>query len=115
MYQLSNTERRAFRRKEAKRTTKATCRRGALGLGPDLALAVANLSQAGICLAVRAPLESREEVEVTLEALGSHRPVRVMAEVIWCAADPGGGHRIGARFQSHLSFPPTAVEGGHPG
>jgi CheY-like chemotaxis protein len=80
--------------------TRATCRRG--GLGPDLALSVLDISRAGACLAVKAPLGKGQEVEVTLAGGGGQRPVRLLARVAWSAPAADGSRHVGLAFRTGL-------------
>ncbi len=102
--QLSNANRRADRRRSAKRSTKAACRRGTLGLGPSLTVAVLDVSQTGCRLLVTVPLEKGQGVEVTLEAMGGYRPVRGLASVVWCVPAADGNHCVGLQFEKALSY-----------
>jgi hypothetical protein len=92
------------RRNPPKANCKVSCRRGTLGLGPNLALAILDVSELGIRLLVREALEPRQEIEVGLEGLGHARPLRVAAQVVWCVATADGFHCIGARIQSRLTY-----------
>lgn len=97
-------ERRCSLRWPAKRTAKVLCRRGTLGLGPNIALAVFDLSEAGVRLRVKSPLANGQEIEVGLEAVGQPRPITLPARVAWSAAAEEGSYWVGARFQKLLSY-----------
>ena len=43
-----------------------------------------------------------QEIEISLENV-SHRPVKVMAEVIWALPTSDGHFCVGARFKRHLA------------
>ncbi len=60
------TDKRLIRRKPAKRGVRAQCRRGQLGLGADIAVAIIDVSDSGLCLVVSAALAKGEEAEVIL-------------------------------------------------
>jgi hypothetical protein len=92
------------RRNPPKTTCKVSCRRGSVGLGPNLALAILDVSELGIRLRVREALDPRQEIEVGLEGLGHACPLRVPAQVVWCVAMADGFYCIGARFQSRLTY-----------
>jgi hypothetical protein len=78
--------------------------RGDIGLGPDLALALLDLSENGARLAVKESLQPGEEVELNLEGIWHRRPLRLMGNVTWCA--PGAGDRLeaGIRFPKRLPY-----------
>jgi hypothetical protein len=92
------------RRTPPKANARVSCRRGALGLSPNLACAILDVSETGIRLRVREALPARQEIEVGLEGLGHPRPLRVSAEVVWCVGIADGDFCIGARFQRRLSY-----------
>jgi len=81
--------------------TRTTCRKGAFG--PDLAVSLLDISRTGARLAVTAPLERGQEVEVTLGG-GGQRPVRLTARVVWSAPAADGSHCVGLKFQKSLGY-----------
>jgi hypothetical protein len=93
------------RRTPAKNCCRATCRRGSLGLGLNLALAILDVSETGIRLRVREALPPGQAIEVGLEGLGHARPVGLAAQVVWCVAAAEGDYCIGAHFERPLSYP----------
>lgn len=100
----STPNRRLNRRQQPKRTTKATCRLGVIGTGPNLTLAILDVSETGLRLLVKSPLEPGRQVEVTLEALWRHQPLCVPAEVVWCIPTADGKHCTGLKFSKRLSY-----------
>ena len=96
--------RRTSRRRSPRTGIKVSVRAGTLGLGPDLAAGLVDVSEDGICVRLAAPLPARTEAEVTFERIGSNRPVRLVAEVRWCVSDPDGGHRAGLQFRHRIPF-----------
>ena len=79
-------------------------RAGTLGLGPDLAVGLVDVSEDGICVRVKAPLPVRSEAELLFEKPGSGRPLRLVADVRWCVTDPDGACRVGLQFRHRLLF-----------
>lgn len=75
-----------------------------MGLGPDLAAGLIDVSEDGLCVRLKAPLPVRSEAEVAFEKVGTNRPVKVLAEVRWCVTDPDGGVRAGLQFRKRLLY-----------
>jgi hypothetical protein len=96
--------RRANTRRRPKRTTKVVCRLDRLGMGPNLALGLLDVSEGGLRLLLRQALQPRKRLSVTLEALWLQRPLQHEAEVIWSVPTADGNHCIGARFGHRLTF-----------
>jgi PilZ domain len=96
--------RRIYLRRNAKASTKATCRKGTLDLGPNLALGVLDLSETGVRLRLRQPLDAKQEVAVTLEGANHHRPLRIVGRVAWCVATAAGEHLAGIAFDKRLPY-----------
>ena len=96
--------RRVSRRLVPRKGTKVTCQKGSLGLGPNLAVGVLDISESGVRLLLKAPLDVHQDVEVNLLGPGKGRPFKVLADVIWCVAAADGTFCVGARFQKALRF-----------
>jgi len=74
-------------------------------LGPNLSLAVLDLSETGICLRLKEPLRLGQEVSISLEGPASVRPVRRVGTIIWFTPSPDGGEcRVGLIFQKRLEY-----------
>jgi hypothetical protein len=84
-------------------SVRAECRRGSLGLGPNLLLRPLDLSETGARLVLRDALSKGQEVEL-LFAAGGARPVKRLAHVIW-SLPAEGGHVVGLRFSSCVGYP----------
>jgi hypothetical protein len=97
--------RRAFLRRTSKRSSKATCRKGTLGLGPDIAVRVLDLSEGGIRLLVKTPLKMGQDVEVGLLAPGGIREVLRKGKVVWVVPTAEGECCVGVQFEKHLDYP----------
>jgi hypothetical protein len=96
--------RRGSLRRQAKRASKVSCYKGALGFGPNLTLEVLDLSEGGARLRVKEVLEKGQEVVLQIIGLGYRVPIKVQAMVIWCVAAADGSHCIGARFAKSLRY-----------
>ena len=100
----STRNRRIHARRPAKRSTKVTCQKGAMGLGANLALALLDVAETGVRMVLRSSLEVGQEVEVTLLGPGQAKPLRQLAEVAWCVETADNRYCMGACFQGRLTF-----------
>jgi hypothetical protein len=98
----SQINRRASRRWDFRGSARVECRRGTLGLGPNLVREAMDLSETGIRLLLRSPLARGEEVEVVIHGMGV-RPVKRFARVVWSVA-ADGGWQVGLAFEGHLPY-----------
>jgi hypothetical protein len=96
--------RRLSRRKLPKGGLKVLCQKGSWGLGPNLALAVLDVSEAGIRLVLKAPLEHGQEISVTLSTPGRCRPLHALARTVWSVETADGAYCVGASFERRLSY-----------
>src|SRR4051794_172168 len=67
-------------------SSKVICRKGIMGLGPNIALAVADVSEIGVQLLVKETLQRGQEVEVCLLAPGHSRELKRAGRVVWASA-----------------------------
>jgi hypothetical protein len=79
-----------------------TCRPGVSGLGPDLALALLDVSTSGARLMVKSLLAVGQVVEVCLYPAVPAAGLRRAARVVWCTEARGGYYFIGVRFETLL-------------
>jgi hypothetical protein len=96
--------RRTSRRRPPRSGLRVAVRAGTMGLGPDLAAGLIDLSEDGLCVRLKAPLPLKSEAEVCFEKVGSSRPIKVTAEVRWCVTDPDGGVRAGLQLRHRLPY-----------
>jgi hypothetical protein len=101
---LTRTNKRSSLRKPARRTVKVHCRKGTLGLGPNVAVAFLDVSEGGVRLLVKAPLEPGDEVEVALHGYGLPEAIVRVAHVTWALPVDDGQHAVGLRFQKRIPF-----------
>ncbi len=93
---------RVFNRRSAKGNVQVECYMNALGLGPNVALSLFDVSEAGARVTVKAPLVPRQEIEVNLSGIGHRRPVKNRADVIWCNPSAEGTFQAGLKFHRYL-------------
>jgi hypothetical protein len=100
--ELKQRQRRVAPRRKPKGGTRIACRKGSMGLGPNLAQALLDLSEGGVRLLLGAALAPGQEVEVSLSAPGVTRDVKRLGEVAWCIPAAPGGYCVGIRFTKRL-------------
>ena len=96
--------RRRSPRRPASRLAHVTCRKGASGLSPDLAVRLLDLSETGASLLLREAVDVAQEVEITFSAPGFSRPLKLLASVIRCEPSADGYVRAGVHFQKPVSY-----------
>ena len=99
-----DTNRRSAPRRQPKKASRFVCRGGKLGLGPNIAVGLLDVSECGIRFTVKTPLEPDGDIEVGLQPIGAHKPTTVLARVMWCVPLADGNHCVGARFEKLLPY-----------
>jgi len=84
-------------------TTKAICRKGTSGDGPDIALALMNISEVGAQLLIKVSLDPGQSVSVCLFTPGSASETKLTGRVVWAAPAAGRSWIIGVCFDKPLS------------
>jgi hypothetical protein len=79
-------------------------RKGTMGLGFNLATGVVDVSEIGLCVRLKCPLEAHQEVEIILSGPGASKPIKGIAEVCWCREVPERGFRAGFRLRTRLTY-----------
>jgi hypothetical protein len=82
---------------------KAEVRKGTLGLGRDLAVGLADLSEDGLGVRLSMAVSSADECEVVLHRPGGGKPLKLAGEFRWCRPGEDGSFRVGIRFQKRLA------------
>jgi PilZ domain len=100
----NGNNRRIHVRLPPKGSTKVTCRRGCMDLGPNLALRMLDISEGGVCVLVREVLTVRQEVAVTLEGTNHRRALRMLGRVSWCQPQDDNQHLVGIHFEKRLAY-----------
>jgi hypothetical protein len=102
--QTAVKERRSARRRGPKPTTKITCYKGSLGLGRNVAVSILDISETGVRLVVKSAFERNQEIEVGILSQHQNRPVKILANVVWCIPAADGNFCVGASFQRSLNY-----------
>jgi PilZ domain len=101
---FSAADRRVVRRRNLKHSVEISVRKGAMGLGPNIAAGGVELSADGVQLEVTDELRRGDEIEIHLTGVGRSKAVKFMADVRWCQPEPGGRtYLIGAGFRRRLT------------
>ena len=107
--------RRVSPRRSPKGATRVSCRRGCLGLGPNIAVTLLDVSETGARLIVKGALIPGQEIELGLLAPGCVREYSVPGEVVWSVETASGAHCIGVQFEKRLSYSAVQDVGRLPG
>ncbi len=81
-------ERRIFRRRRVVRPVDVIIRRGTLGLGPNLALALIDVSEEGLRVRLKGPVVAGDEVEICLSFPIASKSWKFTGDVRWCESGP---------------------------
>lgn len=80
------------------------CRKGSVGLGPNLAVALLDISETGLRMLAKTVFQKGEDVEITLVSKRHARPLRMMADVAWCVEAADGQYCVGLSFRRRLMY-----------
>lgn len=100
----STVNRRASRRAPLRGTVRVECRKGSMGLGPNLVHSPLDISETGVRLILKVDLRRGQEVEVLLTGGGFTRPVKKLGTVIWSLPTENNCFCVGVRFDGSLGF-----------
>ena len=95
-------DRRVADRRPARVGSRVEVRRGLLGMSPDVALKLIDVSEGGAQVRVKCALRPGEQVEVALWPPSDVQSVRGPAVVCWCLPTPTGEFRAGLRLRRKL-------------
>jgi hypothetical protein len=79
-------------------------RKGALGLGPNLAVALLDASEDGLGMRLKGPLSPGDEIEVELSPPGVRKSFKRLGEIRWCREVGDGTFVVGIKLQKRLAF-----------
>src|SRR5262245_54676513 len=91
-------------RRSPKRSSKITCRKGHLGLGPNIGLRMLDLSEAGVRMIVKVQLAEKDEVEIGFMAPADMREIFRKGKVVWVVPTADGEFCIGVLFEKFLPY-----------
>jgi c-di-GMP-binding flagellar brake protein YcgR len=102
--QSSATNRRASKRLSARTSVTIEVRKGALGLGSNIAAQLLDISEGGVRVILKTPLEEMQEVEVSLTGHGIRKPVKRLAVLCWSYKLESGQYAMGFHFDKRLTY-----------
>ena len=83
---LSQKNRRTFVRRRPKGKAKVSCFKGGLDIGPNLAVGLADISESGVMLLLKANLEKNQDVTLLLEGREHRGRIETQGKIVWCVA-----------------------------
>ena len=95
---------RLSRRSPAKSTTHVRVYRSALGLGPNIASALLDLSETGLRVVLKESIDLGREVEVSLESAATGRTLKATAAVVWVVPAADLTFIVGLRLLKAISY-----------
>jgi hypothetical protein len=103
--------RRLSRRLPPKGKVKVFCRNG-LDLGPNVGLALLDISETGARLLVNTELPKGQEITVTLDSPSHSKYLRLLATVMWCVPAEEDKFLVGIQFAKRFPYRDLAALGG---
>jgi hypothetical protein len=95
---------RLARRRKPRGYSRLSCYRGPLGLGPNVALCMEDLSESGLCFLSKETLTPGHPIQVKLDNPTVRKTIVVPATVVWTNRSDNGSYRIGAAFERTLAY-----------
>ncbi len=96
--------RRSSQRKPPRRSVKVECRKGALGLGPNIAAGFLDLSEGGVRLLLKIDTQPGDEVELQMLGYGMKTAIKRLANICWSLPLENGLFAAGVHFQKRLPY-----------
>lgn len=100
----SVSNRRSSKRMAVRTSVSIEVRKGALGLGANLAAQFLDISEGGVRVIVKSDIPQGSEVEVTLTGHGVRKTVKRCGVVCWSMKLESGQYAIGLHFDKRVSF-----------
>ena len=95
---------RSSRRSAARGSTRLRIYRNALGLGPNIASSLLDLSETGLRVVLKEAAKVGQEVEVNLESGATGRIVKMPGTVVWVVSSSDGTFVVGVHLQKPLGY-----------
>ena len=101
-------ERRESKRRPARSSVAIEVRKGTMGLGPNLALHLLDLSVDGAGVLMKGELQEKDDVEMLLSGNGVRTTIKRIARVRWVTKLESGHFIMGFSFEKQLPFTDVA-------
>jgi hypothetical protein len=101
--EVTRQERRLTRRRPTRGGARVEVRRGDLGLGPDLAVGLMDVSEDGVGLRTKVEVQVDDRVTVGLGRPGGGKLLVGQGVVRWCRPEPDGRFRVGLALRRRLT------------
>jgi hypothetical protein len=88
---------------------RAECRHGSQGLGPDVLVAVLNISPGGLSALLAGPVRQGQQFRIEFRVEGQRGSLRCPARVVWTLPLERGRHLAGLCFDFPLSRATTQL------
>lgn len=75
-----------------------------MGLGPDLALGLLDVSEDGLGVRLKVAVAAGDEAEIVLTAPGTRKAFKLLGEVRWCHDAADGTFHVGIRLRRRLPY-----------
>jgi Tfp pilus assembly protein PilZ len=75
-----------------------------MGLGPNLGLALWDVSQTGACVVTKPGIAVKDDVELVITTTGLPKPMKVIGSVVWVEQLDTDRQSVGVRFQKQIPF-----------
>jgi hypothetical protein len=96
-------DRRLGPRRPVTRRADVSLRTGPLGLGPNLAIGLVDVSEEGMGVKLNGPVKPGEEVEVVVSFPVASKTFKLHGVVCWCNPGPGETFVAGIRLRRRLT------------
>ena len=91
-------------RRPPRQSTRGAGYGGKMGLCPNIATHILDISETGARLRVRERCVKGQEIELHLTSVSHRKPIRITADVIWCNEAADGEIYVGVQFRRNLPF-----------
>jgi hypothetical protein len=98
------SERRLSRRLIVTRRVQIVFRKGTLGLGPNIGVALADVGEDGLGIRLTTPVAKGDDASLELLRPGVSKPLRLVADVRWCRPIEDGTFLAGLRLRRRLPY-----------
>jgi hypothetical protein len=96
--------RRRSQRRKPRTSVKVQCRKGAHGLGADLAFTILDISDSGLRLIAKQETDQNAEVEIIISGYGMKEPIKRIGVVRWQLKLENGHFCTGVEFQKRIDY-----------